>query len=61
MEDLYEKIEANHTEVVGERKKLITKIDQLINEITKTRDQIEDQVEDKKAVNNLMTGCVKKG
>ena len=51
MEDLYKGIETSHQEVKVEREKLTKKIDQLINEATKARDQIEQIDDDKKAVN----------
>ena len=37
------------------------KIDQLIGEATKAKDQIEQKQDDKKAVNSYLTGYVKKG
>ena len=40
MEDLYNEIEQSHGEVLEERKKLMTKIDLLIEEATKAKEQI---------------------
>ena len=41
MQELYEKIENNHSEAIQERKKLTTKLDQLIGEVTRAKDQIK--------------------
>ena len=61
MEDLYKEIEHSHQEVKGEREKLMKRIDQLINEATKAKDQIEKIEDDKKALTHHMVGYVKKG
>ena len=60
MQELYDKIEKNHAEAKQERTKLTNKLDQLIGEVTKARDQIGTVFDDKKHVNQIHTCGVKK-
>ena len=60
MQELYDKIEKNHAEAKQERTKLTNKLDQLIGEVTKARDQIGTVLDDKKHLNQIHTSSVKK-
>ena len=51
MQVLYDKIDKNHQEAIEERKKLSSKLDQLIGEVTKARDQIQASQDDKPQTN----------
>ena len=60
MQVLYDKIDKNHQEAIEERKKLSSKLDQLIGEVTKARDQIQASQDDKPQTNQIHTTSVKK-
>ena len=60
MQELYDKIEKNHQEAIEERNKLSSKLDQLIGEVTKARDQIQQSQDDRPRTNQIHTSSVKK-